>query len=155
MSQLLHLRPARPDDARPVWEWLQDPAVRAAAFASDPIPWETHERWFAARLTGGQAPYLIAEDESGRRIGQVRFERRDGRPEVSIVVEPSRRGKGWGRRLLVEGCALARRTLGVGPIEALVRADNAASVKAFEAAGFARAGTRDVRGVSAVVLMLP
>lgn len=155
MMGALVLRPARLDDARAVWEWLQDPAVREAAFSSDPIPWETHEPWFQARLARTAEPYLIAEDAEGRRVGQVRFERSSGRLEVSIVVDPGSRGRGLGRRMLSDGCALARRSLGPGPIEALARAGNPASLKAFEAAGFVRAGTRAVRGSEAVVLVLP
>lgn len=144
------LRPACGDDARAVWEWLQDPDVRAAAFSSAPISWEEHEPWFAARLAAPGEPYLIAEDSTGVRIGQVRFERGDGPRQVSIVVAPGHRGRGLGRALLASACALVER-----PVEALVRADNPASIKAFSAAGFSRSGARVVRGQDAVLFVLP
>lgn len=146
---MTRLRPARPADARAVWEWLQDPEVRAAAFSSAPIPWDTHQPWFERRLAPGGEPYLIAEDERGERVGQVRFERREGILEVSIVVAPGARGRGLGRALLREACAGMPR-----PVQALVRADNPASLKAFEAAGFVRIGTLTVAGVAGLRLLL-
>ncbi len=36
----IRLRRAGPGDARLLWEWANDPGVRAASFSSDPILWE-------------------------------------------------------------------------------------------------------------------
>ena len=58
-----------------------------------------------------------------------------GRREVAVEVEPAARGRGWGRRL-----ALAARALAGGPLWAQVAPGNAASVRAFLAAGYRPVG---------------
>ncbi|MFL6077212.1 MAG: hypothetical protein ACJ73S_27775 [Mycobacteriales bacterium] len=58
-----------------------------------------------------------------------------GRMEVAVEVGPAGRGQGWGRRL-----ALAARTLAGGPLWAQVAPGNAASVRAFLAAGYRPVG---------------
>ncbi|MEK7218316.1 MAG: UDP-2,4-diacetamido-2,4,6-trideoxy-beta-L-altropyranose hydrolase, partial [Patescibacteria group bacterium] len=51
-SASLRLRPATVGDGRTLWEWANDPTVRASAFSSDPIPWEEHMQWFGKKLRG-------------------------------------------------------------------------------------------------------
>jgi GNAT superfamily N-acetyltransferase len=58
-----------------------------------------------------------------------------GRMEVAVEVEPAARGRGWGRRL-----ALAARSLAGRPLWAQVAPGNAASVRAFLAAGYLPVG---------------
>jgi GNAT superfamily N-acetyltransferase len=58
-----------------------------------------------------------------------------GRTEPAVEVEPAVRGRGWGRRL-----AAAARALAGGPLWAQVAPGNAASVRAFLAAGYLPVG---------------
>jgi GNAT superfamily N-acetyltransferase len=58
-----------------------------------------------------------------------------GRTEAAVEVEPAARGRGWGRRL-----AAAARALAGGPLWAQVAPGNAASVRAFLAAGYLPVG---------------
>jgi UDP-2,4-diacetamido-2,4,6-trideoxy-beta-L-altropyranose hydrolase len=37
-------------DCKLYLEWVNDPEVRENAFNSNPIPWEVHQEWFAARV---------------------------------------------------------------------------------------------------------
>lgn len=155
MSAPFRLRPAVPGDARLIWEWLQDPAVRASAFSPEPISWPTHERWFAERLKRQDEPYWVAEEASGRVLGQLRFEKGEEGWTVSIVVAPDQRGKGVGRALLKDGCAALRALHKGVSIAAFVRKDNPGSLRAFESAGFVPSASRTVRGVEAHLLKLP
>ena len=50
MSRELHLRPATADDMMLYFHWVNDPAVRAAAFHSARIDLTTHCAWFARAL---------------------------------------------------------------------------------------------------------
>ncbi len=62
-SEGLHLRRARADDIRILWEWANDSEVRAASFSSAPIPWETHVAWFTEKMAPARSLIFIAEDE--------------------------------------------------------------------------------------------
>ena len=79
-------------------------------------------------------------------IGQVRFECLDEEvtativvlcPEaISLSVDANFRGKGIASVLIEEACAVLHKQKGPVPITAYIKPDNAASVRAFERAGF-------------------
>ncbi|MGB6476311.1 MAG: UDP-2,4-diacetamido-2,4,6-trideoxy-beta-L-altropyranose hydrolase [Candidatus Sulfotelmatobacter sp.] len=145
------LRRATAHDSRLLWEWANDAAVRAASFSTSPIPWETHEAWFAEKLSQEKCLILIAEDEKGSAVGQIRFDRRpEGDCEVDVSIAPVKRGKGLAAVVIRNG---ARRVLSEGRcvrIHAFVKAENRASRRAFEAAGFINLGEDDVKGHRAI-----
>jgi RimJ/RimL family protein N-acetyltransferase len=138
MKTPLSLRPARATDCRQVWTWANDPVARSMSFSTDPIPWETHQRWFADKLADERCFFYIVFDAADRAIGLVRFDGADDR-EATISVsigEPHR-----GRRLAAEairlGCEAAERDGGIRTVDAYVRPANTASLRAFARAGFA------------------
>lgn len=139
------LRRAEPADSTRVWEWNNAPEVRAASISRDPIPREDHERWFAAKLASADSLVLVIEGD-GVPCGVVRFDRRGEHGVVSIALEASARGKGIGRRAIEEGGRRYRELVPVRSLEAWVDASNPASLRAFEAAGFARESETDVGG---------
>lgn len=143
----LRLRKAQKEDARLLWEWANDPVVRANSFASEPIPWETHVVWFAKKLDQDGCVLLIAEDQKGTPLGQIRFDAsRDGEMYVNLSVAKEQRGQGLAALLIETGVEEAFGRPGCNRIHALVKPENAASLKAFEAAGFIRSGVEQVRG---------
>jgi len=150
----LCLRSARENDSRLLWEWANDGQVRAAAFSSSPIPWEQHEAWFAEKLRHDQCHILIAEDEEGTPVGQIRFDTRaDGVSEIDVSIARAWRGQGLAVTLIQQG---AQSVLSAGHctrLRAFVKPENVASVKAFEKAGFKRIGIEQVRGNAAVHLI--
>jgi RimJ/RimL family protein N-acetyltransferase len=150
------LRPAADDDAKLLWHWANDPAVRAASFNSARIPWRTHEAWFAKRLARPQSARIyIAHARSGNApVGQVRLEKSaPTRAVVSVVVAPDQRGRGIGAALIHAGCMRAAQDLGVSRVLAYIRDDNAASIAAFERAGFKHLRRAKVGGNQAVLLV--
>jgi UDP-2,4-diacetamido-2,4,6-trideoxy-beta-L-altropyranose hydrolase len=150
----LWLRRARAEDSRLLWEWANDPEVRAASFSSDPIPWETHVAWFAKKCGTGDSLIFIAEDEEATPCGQFRFDARgDSEWEVDVSVAKAMRGRRLGRELILSGVRAMRREGQLARIHAFVKLANLASVGAFENANFRRAGTEHVRGHAAIHLV--
>ena len=134
----LQIRPALPDDARLLWEWRNDPVVRANSFYSDPIPWETHQVWYVRKLASPTTRIYIMEKRLEGPVGQIRFERRDPDvAEVHLAVASQGRGRGYGREMLVLALPLAQAALGVRRFEAVVKSGNAGSLGLFRSAGFA------------------
>jgi UDP-2,4-diacetamido-2,4,6-trideoxy-beta-L-altropyranose hydrolase len=129
------IRPALPEDARSVWTWRNDPAARAMSVNEQAIPWEAHRTWFEARLASPDTVMLIGSvgDEA---IGVLRFDRSGEAAEVSIAVAPERRGQGWGRSLLRQGCEMIERKGFARALEARIKPENKASQRLFAAAGF-------------------
>lgn len=150
----VRLRPATHEDARAIWEISNDPEVRAASYDSAPIPWETHVQWLASRLTDPRTVLLVGTDARGVAVGQVRFDVDGRRAIVSVSLAAALRGTGYGTELLREA---SRRVLGGGAVDAIdayVKEENRASVRAFLHAGYAEAARETVKGHRSVRLAL-
>jgi RimJ/RimL family protein N-acetyltransferase len=150
----LSLRPARADDARVIWEWANERAVRAVSFTSVQIPWETHVRWFNSKLSDPNCCLWIANDASGVAAGMVRFEQRNQEALVSVSLDESRRGKNLGALLIWIACRKFFREQCASLINALIKPDNAASIRVFEKAGFENAGQTTVQNQPALRFQL-
>ncbi|MEZ0538148.1 GNAT family N-acetyltransferase [Fibrella arboris] len=141
-------RVATTADARLYFAWANDPITRQQSFNSAPISWEAHEAWFTRKVNDPDALLLVFETSDNVPIGQVRFERSDDEltasigglwPEtISLSIDAQFRGKGIAAVLLEEACDSLRRKKGPVPVTAYIKLDNAASVRAFERAGFIR-----------------
>jgi UDP-2,4-diacetamido-2,4,6-trideoxy-beta-L-altropyranose hydrolase len=135
-AQCLALRAATSDDCRWIWEQRNDPKVRAGSFDSAEIPWEAHQKWYAAALKNPQRKLLVATADE-RAVGVLRFDTEGARAEVSIFLASSEMGKGWGPVVLRAGTEWVRRHLPeVRTLVARVKPENAASVAAFHAAEY-------------------
>jgi perosamine synthetase len=132
----LDLRAATLADTELLWRWANDPAVRAASFNSAPLPLDTHADWLARRLEPGELPFFVAEID-GSAVGYAHLERFGPRTgEVSLSIDAPLRGRGLGAAL-ARGAAEAALADGVvDAVVARVKADNAASQRAFAAAGY-------------------
>ncbi len=150
-ENVVHLRGAKENDSRLLFDWANDPAVRSAAFSSAPISWESHITWFREKLQGGKSFIWIGEDVEGTPLGQIRFDvRDDGEAEVDVSVAPAKRGQRLAHALITLGTDAFLGEGGRRRIHAFVKDANIASARAFEKAGFARAGTTQVRGNTAI-----
>ena len=137
-SHLLELRPVQASDVQLLWEWANDPAVRASAFDRAPIDWQTHVGWLAGRLADPSAHLYLASRRDGAPLGQVRFEGDATEVEISISVAQPFRGNGWGPALIEAG---VRRLFGESAtqtVTARIRVENGRSQSAFEDAAFVR-----------------
>ena len=131
----LSLRNAKPEDSRLYFAWANDPEVRRQSFDPRPIDWAGHQDWFARRLE--DALLLVAADEAGVPLGQVRFERKDGW-RINYSVGAEFRGFGLGGTMLAMAITELRRRHPGARLVAEVKPDNAASRRVFETLGFAR-----------------
>lgn len=145
------LRRAGVEDCRRVWEWANDPGVRASAFSSELIPWESHQKWFAAKLTSLNSFMFIGSNHEGAPCGQVRLDW-NGREEaeIDVNIDASSRKGGLGSALIRAGVDEALKDYSLQTIHAHIKPDNSASIRAFEKAGFRRRGTISVRGHQAL-----
>jgi UDP-2,4-diacetamido-2,4,6-trideoxy-beta-L-altropyranose hydrolase len=149
----VRLREAGPDDCRLVWQWANEPSVRAASFNPEPIPWEGHRAWFAGKLADANCLFFIVEADGQGPLGQVRCDLSGEQAVISIALAPDARGKGLGTRVIREACARALQTGRVRSVLALVRAENEPSRAAFLRAGFVEDGETVVRGCPALRLV--
>jgi UDP-2,4-diacetamido-2,4,6-trideoxy-beta-L-altropyranose hydrolase len=146
----LRLRPARREDCRLLWEWVNEPEVRASAFSPEPIPWETHRGWFESRAANGSLIF-IAIDAEDEPVGQVRFDPSgEGEAEIDLSVAPTHRGRGAGSRMIALGTDRLFRETSVSTVHAFVKPDNTPSLRAFERAGFDRLSPAATRGQQAI-----
>jgi RimJ/RimL family protein N-acetyltransferase len=157
---VLQLRRARAEDRRLLWEWANDPEVRAASFSAGPIPWEAHVAWFEEKLgaaeerTPAGSRIFIAEDAEGAPVGQIRFDTRsDGGWEVDVSIAKPMRGRRLAGLLITLGMKLILKQDTKVRVHAFVRPANTASLKAFESAAFRRIGMDQLRGHEAVHLL--
>ncbi len=149
----IRLRRATLDDARLLLDWANDPVTREVSFQSGVIAWETHLPWLERRLASAQSLLLIAEESAGVPLGMVRFDIGDAAAAgatISINLAPAQRGRGLGPALILLGCRELRRAHGEMEIHAFIKPGNAASVRAFERAGFQPAAPADVAGQAAL-----
>ena len=132
-STKIQLRNAQAGDDRLYFDWANDPAVRRQSFDSSPVAWPEHRAWFAQRLS--DSVLLVAQDEAGVPVGQVRFERK-GAWRVNYSVGAEFRGAGLGAKMLAMAIAELRRREPGARLQGEIKRDNAASRKVFAALGF-------------------
>ena len=135
----IRLRKATADDCRRYFDWANDPAVRQQSFSSEPIPYEQHERWFAAKLADPtEYLYLLSLDE--QPMGQVRFSLTGERGETAIIsyaLAAPFRGRGLAAPMLER--AIAQLALDQPTVQQLlgyVKNTNEASRRVFTALEF-------------------
>lgn len=135
------LRPATSDDAARLLEWRNDADVVRFSLTGRPVPPIDHDAWLAARLARPDARLWIAE-EAGEPVGQVRVDLEREAGTVSIAVAPSHRGRGVGTGMLGALLLAMKDDAEVRTLLATVHTENAASLRAFERAGFHDTGRR-------------
>jgi RimJ/RimL family protein N-acetyltransferase len=129
------IRPASAADAELLWGWANDPETRRWSFHSAPIPWETHVAWLDSKLADPAIRIFVVGDGATPKA-VVRFEADGEVAVVSVVVDPRARRRGWGVRALRIACPRVVHELMPKRIHAYIKRDNAASMRAFERAGF-------------------
>ncbi len=149
----LSIRLVEDGDCKLLWEWANDPVVRASAFSSETIPWDDHVAWFRERLNDRNCRVFVVLDASAVPAGQIRFDRRgvsDAGFDIDITVDSRFRGLGYASRLIDLGINRAIAEWGLQQFNAFVRPENVASARAFERAGFKPMETVTVKGQTAI-----
>jgi UDP-2,4-diacetamido-2,4,6-trideoxy-beta-L-altropyranose hydrolase len=152
-SPPIAVREAVPTDSRIIWEWRNERRAREASFDSREIPFVEHERWLATKMADPAFRILIGMDRSGNAIGYARFGRAGDHAEISVALDARSRGRGLGSALIRAASERILADNWASRIVARVKSSNAASLAAFEAAGYLTAGWRVRRGADAAELV--
>ncbi|MBE8998098.1 MULTISPECIES: UDP-2,4-diacetamido-2,4,6-trideoxy-beta-L-altropyranose hydrolase [unclassified Nostoc] len=139
-AKLLKLRLAYQEDCRLLWEWSNDPEVRAVSFSTELIPWEHHAQWFQSRLYSPTSIVYIGLDRNDVPIGQIRYELEGDKAIISISIDRKFRYQGYGIYLINLGCEKLFLDSETNVIHAYTKLDNKISIKAFLKAGFKNMG---------------
>jgi UDP-2,4-diacetamido-2,4,6-trideoxy-beta-L-altropyranose hydrolase len=140
----LALRRATTGDARLAWSWRNDPVTRRFSLDSAPVPWETHERWWA-KAAASPSRVLLVVSCAGSEVGVLRFDLAGEEAVVSIYLDPALNGLGLGSVVLREGTAWVRANLPVKVIRAVILPENGPSIRSFKAAGYVPAANGNER----------
>ncbi len=150
----LRLRRVEESDCRLLWEWANEPEVRAVSFSSEAIPWERHLEWFNSRLTDSDAVLYLAMNANNIPVGQVRYQIEGTRAVVSISLAAGFRGKGNGKMALSSGNEELFRNTRATTIDAYVKPHNRAALQLFSRAGFRQEAPALIRGQQAIHFVL-
>jgi RimJ/RimL family protein N-acetyltransferase len=137
---MIKLRRATRKDCRLIWQWANEPEVRAVSFAPEPIVYEDHVKWFETKLNNADCCIYIADDIAANSdlstVGQIRFDLQEEEALISITLDRKFRGQGRGAQII----ELASRTFLASSdakiIHAYIKKDNTVSLAAFKKAGF-------------------
>lgn len=141
LKESVRVRRAREDDAQEVFYWRNAEETRRQSRDPSPLVIEKHLEWFRLSLTDKKRVLLIGEIE-GRPIGVLRYDILEHIATVSVYLDPTQYGHGYGTALLKEGERWLR---SFRPEVSLLRAEilaaNVASRRAFIKSGFLERGT--------------
>jgi RimJ/RimL family protein N-acetyltransferase len=147
------LRPATMDDADVLLEMRNEPTTRRWSLDGTPIPRPHHLAWLERRLAAPDEGRIWVAELDGEVVGQSRIDvLGHGSGEISVGLAPPARGRGLGGWLIREATARGEAELGLREVVAVIKPDNAASLRAFERAGYG--GARTIERLGARVLVL-
>jgi RimJ/RimL family protein N-acetyltransferase len=139
------LRLRRESDVPAIAEASHDPETRRR-LTDEPLP-PDRQRESVARAQeqwqkGSGAPFVIADAADDRPIGLVNLQFEDDEvAALAVSVFPDARGRGIAAKALRLVATWGLRELGLQRVFAEAAADNEASIRAIENAGFHREGT--------------
>lgn len=151
---MLTFRNATENDVRLYFEWANDEEVRRQSFNTDKIEWDQHIGWFNKRLSDPDTIMLIFENEDGKPVGQIRFQREEGNHHViGISIAKDFRGKGYAVTLLKNSSDHFLKMHSNSTIQAYIKNTNNASIKSFKKAGFVFSKHLILDGAESVLLI--
>lgn len=153
-KETITLRKACEDDAKMLWEWANDPEVRAASFSLAPITWEEHAHWLKSRLNDSSCIFYIGMNNDNVPIGQIRYDTNNDEATVSVSIGKESRAKGYGNILIRLASEKLFAISNARRIHAYIKPTNRTSVCAFLRAHFKEIGLTTVHGHEAVHFVL-
>ncbi len=130
----VQLRAVTMEDAEQILEWRNDAATRANSFQKELIDMESHVNWLAGKLQDENCHMYIMVDRD-MPVGQIRIDEVNHIGEISYMIAPSMRGKGYGKKIL----KLAEQSPaeGLQVLMGMVEDANESSKKCFRSNGYA------------------
>lgn len=131
----ISLRPATIEDAQTILAWRNDPISRENSFSSDEISLEEHMMWMQKKLSDETCQMYLMSD-GGEDVGQIRIDIIGQVGEISYLIAPKYRGKGYGTDIIEQYEKHADDRLSV--LVGLVKSGNEASKRCFEKNSYIR-----------------
>jgi len=127
----MFIRKARQEDCKEIFDWWNDPLTRKMMYDTADVEWDVHQKWFN-KVTSDDNVLLCLGYDDDSKIGVVRFDRKSELSfEVSINLNPDRRGEGLASVILAKSEEFFEHIYGQKYIFAKVRVENISSKKSF------------------------
>ncbi len=129
----LYLRKANMDDAQDILLWRNDKTTRENSFSKGKISLISHMDWFVRKLDNPDC-LMFMMMEGKEKVGHIRVDINGDIGEISYMIAPGSRGKGYGKKILelVEKEISGR----VVSLMGLTLKENRASGRCFEVNGY-------------------
>jgi RimJ/RimL family protein N-acetyltransferase len=131
-KNLILIRKACEDDAKLLFEWVNEPNVRKSSVNSDPIEWNGHLQWFRQKLDSELSYIYILEERIS--LGQIRFDPRteSNGYDIDFSIDKEFRGQSLGSLIIEKGIQEIRKVKREHiSLYATVKKENIPSLKAF------------------------
>lgn len=137
MLKDIRLENMKHEDVGLTYNWATDMQVRKYSFQQKPIKLEEHKTWFARTILDKNALYFKAFYKN-EIIGSVRFDFAGDEATISYLLDPAIHGKGLALPMLMAALGeMAQERSHVKRVVGYVMKENLASIRIFEALGFA------------------
>jgi UDP-2,4-diacetamido-2,4,6-trideoxy-beta-L-altropyranose hydrolase len=148
----INLRPVIQEDCERIWNWANDPSVRAISFSKSFIDWDEHVHWFKNRKN--LPSFYLALSPDNIPLGQVRVEQINNEAVISMMIDKDFRNRGYGVKLIINACAKVFQSSEIKEIHAYIETDNKLSFKTFIKAGFKETVNRNIKKKAVTHLIL-
>jgi UDP-2,4-diacetamido-2,4,6-trideoxy-beta-L-altropyranose hydrolase len=137
----VNIRKAQTKDCWDIWQWRNHPEARRWSFSQRKIGLNHHEQWFRKCLMDTDVVIYVAEDKTGHKIGQLRFNKNKDFSVISVNLNPQFYGKGYGARMIRKGTeTFLSENPKVREIVAETFTEHIAAHKVFQHAGYVSTG---------------
>jgi RimJ/RimL family protein N-acetyltransferase len=131
-----YLRKVDYSDMELLYRWANDPETRANSFHSGFISFQEHKKWFEETIDSPDVLFFVYHCDD-HDIGQLRFDIKGDMVTINYSIDPSFRGKGYGRRMLALGEQIIKSEyLEIKVIQAEVKYENKTSLGIFRKLGY-------------------
>lgn len=134
-SDKFTLRCVSVQDEQTLFEWANDPVTRKNSFNSEPISWDTHQRWFKEKLNSPDT-YIWMFECQNISCGWVRIEKMEKIFKLSCLIATPYRGQKLGSLMLKMALSNICTMLPGVTLVAYTVPGNIASCKVLQRAGF-------------------
>ena len=133
---MVFLRKATMNDMDLIYEWANDPLVRANSFKTENILYEDHVKWFnSIMLDDTVVQFVLMEDDMP--VGQIRLNIKGSEAEIGYSISDDCRGQGYGNKILdLVSQEVKEKYPYIRKLVAKVKPDNMASRVLFEKKGY-------------------
>lgn len=129
----LNLRKATKSDLQKTFDWVNNEKIRRFSINSQLVRFESHEKWFLEKIESSETAYYLLENETGDRLGSIRFDLHQKNGKINYLLDPKYHGMGLGSCLLKYGIIqLEKDYPSICTVYGWVFKSNIASIKIFE-----------------------